>query len=93
MREILLKYYESNVLISFNDIKIIVDLYHEMRCRETQQVDEKLEFLQRPEINALFDPSKKVKFDGLLYSPENVVFLEDWADNSKRDILDYLVAN
>ncbi len=64
-----------------------------MRCRETQKVDERLGFLERPEINALFDPSKKVKFDGLLYAPENVVFLEEWAEKSKKDILEYLVAN
>lgn len=69
MKETLINYYENNILLSFNDVKIVVDVYHEMKCRETKKVDERLKFLEKPEINALFDPSKKVKFDSLLYSP------------------------
>lgn len=33
MKETLINYYENNILLSFNDVKIVVDVYHEMKCR------------------------------------------------------------
>lgn len=39
MKETLIDYYENNILLSFNDVKIVVDVYHEMKCRETKKVD------------------------------------------------------
>lgn len=45
MKETLINYYENNILLSFNDVKIVVDVYHEMKCRETRKVDDRLRFL------------------------------------------------
>ena len=32
----LINYYEKNILLSFNDVKILVDIYHEVKQKESK---------------------------------------------------------
>lgn len=76
----LLTHYENSLVVSLNDLSIIVALLHNLPKDQTlvPELNRYLSFLNTKEHADLFDATKKnrsVKFKNIGYSSEQIYFL------------------
>lgn len=92
--EMLLTHYETSLVISLNDLGIIVALLQNLAKDQTliSELNRYLSFLNVKEHADLFDATKKnrsVKFKNTSYSSEQIYFLYECRSPSFKEVIDY----
>ena len=92
--EMLLTHYESSLVISLNDLAIVVALLQNLPKDQNMipDLNRYLSFLNVKEQADLFDATKKnrsVKFKNISYSSEQIYFLYECRSPSFKEVIDY----
>jgi hypothetical protein len=92
--EMLLTHYESSLVISLNDLAIVVALLQNLPKDQNMipDLNRYLSFLDVREQADLFDATKKnrsVKFKNISYSSEHIYFLYECRSPSFKEVIDY----
>lgn len=92
--EMLLTHYETSLVISLNDLGIIVALLQNLPKDQMliSDLNRYLSFLNVKEHADLFDATKKnrsVKFKNTSYSSEQIYFLYECRSPSFKEVIDY----
>jgi len=45
--------------------------------------------LKQENVLSIFSESKRIKYKGVLYNPENVLFMHDWNNPNVRELIDF----
>jgi hypothetical protein len=92
--EMLLTHYETSLVISLNDLGIIVALLQNLPKDQSliSDLSRYLSFMNVKEHADLFDATKKnrsVKFKNTSYSSEQIYFLYECRSPSFKEVIDY----